>query len=340
MARVTVALIMEIVVLGAGAIGSLYGAKLAAANDVTLVGRPDHVRAITENGLRIDGIETQTVRVRGAMRVEQLKPDTLILLTTKVPATAPAIESIAPLVRDDTTIVALQNGLNSDRIARAALRGGGVVLRGISQFGAIFERPGTIRYMAKGYTILENHERSARIADVLNAAGLDCRISGNIATDVWRKLVFNCVVNPITAITGREVGQIVDPVLNRLKELVIDECVAVAAAEGIWLEQNLMAEINAAYAGSRNIVSMQQDLLRGRTTEIDYLNGAVVALGAKNGLPCPVNDGLTRIIKGMEAVSRKIAPLNFGHGLVQGASIYGKRSEKLQTSTTEYSIEK
>ena len=67
-----------------------------------------------------------------------------------------------------------------------------------------------------------------------------------------------------------------------------------------------MTEINAAYAGSRNVVSMQQDLLRSRATEIDYLNGAVVALGTKNGLQCPVNDGLTRIIKGMEAGSRKV----------------------------------
>jgi 2-dehydropantoate 2-reductase len=331
---------MEIIVLGAGAIGSLYGAKLAAANDVTLIGRPDHVRAIEEKGLRIEGIEAQTVRVRTATRLEQLKPDALILLTTKVPATASALEPVAPLVRDDTTIVALQNGLNGDRIARAAVRGRGIVLRGISQFGAIFERPGTIRHMAKGYTILENHARSARIAAVLNAAGLDCRVSANIATEVWRKLVFNCVVNPITTITGGEVGQIVDPGLSRLKQLVIDECIAVAASEGVLLEMDLMAEINTAYAGSRNIVSMQQDLLRGRSTEIDYLNGAVVALGARNGLQCPANDGLTRIIKGMEAVSRKIAPAKFARGPILGADNDGNRSEKLHAASTAHSIKK
>ena len=296
---------MEIVVLGAGAIGSLYGAKLAAANNVTLVGRADHVRAIEEKGLRVEGIEAQTVRVRAATNIEGLKPNTLILLTTKVPATATALESVAPFVRSDTTIVALQNGLDADRIAGAGLQGRGVVLRGISQFGAIFEQPGAIRYMAKGYTLLQDHERSLQIADVLTAAGLDCRITANIETEVWRKVVFNCVVNPITTILGAEVGQIVDPDLNRLKQLVIDECVAVAAAEGISLETDLMGEIDAAYAGSRNIVSMQQDLLRGRTTEIDYLNGAMVTLGARHSLSCPVNDGLTKIIKGMEAIRRK-----------------------------------
>jgi len=295
---------MQIVVLGAGAIGSLYGARLAPANDVTLVGRPDHVRAIQEKGLRIEGIETQTVSLRAATHVEYLEPNALILLTTKVPATRSALEPIAALVRDDTTIVALQNGLTSDRIARESLDGRGVVLRAITQFGAIFERPGAIRYMVSGYTLLEKHERSPRIADVLNAAGLDCRIIKDIATEVWRKVVFNCVVNPITTILRSEVGEIVDPGLDRLKQLVIDECVAVAAAEGIRLDMDFMCEINAAYAGSRNIVSMRQDLSRGRTTEIDYLNGAIVALGGRHGLECPVNSLLTAIIKAMQGAAR------------------------------------
>src|SRR5262249_48605163 len=160
--------------------------------------------------------------------------------------------------------VVLQNGLNSEQIARDMLRGRGVVLRGISQFGAIFERPGVIRYMASGYTILENHDRSSRIATVLNEAGLDCRISQDIRTEIWRKLAFNCVVNPITTIIRGNVGVIADPQLDRLKQLVIDECIAVANAEGVRLEEDLLTQVNAAYAGSNNIVSMQQDLLQHR----------------------------------------------------------------------------
>ena len=226
------------------------------------------------------------------------------MLTTKVSETTAALEPAAKQVRDDTTIVALQNGLNSDEIARDAIGNRGVVLRGITQFGAIFEQPGTIRYMVKGYTLLENHQRSARIAELFNAAGLDCRICPDIKTEVWRKLIFNCVVNPVTAILGCKVGDIVDPTLDRLKRLIIDECLAVARAEGINLEGNLLGEINAAYAGSENIVSMRQDLLRSRLTEIDYLNGAVVALGARHRLECPVNEGLTRIIKAMETASK------------------------------------
>jgi len=86
---------MQIIVLGAGAIGSLYGAKLAGGNDVTLIGRPNHVRMIEHNGLRIAGIESQTVRVTAATQIEQINPDTLIFLTTKVPATVSALEPVA-----------------------------------------------------------------------------------------------------------------------------------------------------------------------------------------------------------------------------------------------------
>lgn len=299
---------MQIIVLGAGAIGSLYGAKLAAANDVILIGRPDHAAAINSRGLRMEGLEPEVVQIRAAAAVTQINANALILLTTKVTATAAALEPIAPLVRDDTTILCLQNGLGSEEIARTALRGRGVVLRGITQFGAIFEKPGAVKYMAAGYTVIEQHPRSDRLADALTTAGLHCRISPNIVAEVWHKTVFNCVVNPITAMLGCEVGGIAQPGLDRLKQLVIDECVAVAATQGITFDVDFMREINETFAPSRNIASMQQDLLRGRPTEIDYMNGAVAALGAEHAVPCPVNRALTAIIKAMEAQARSLLP--------------------------------
>jgi 2-dehydropantoate 2-reductase len=292
---------MEIIVLGAGAIGSLYGAKLAATNDVALIGRPEHVTAINSYGLRIEGIESQVVRVRAATVLDHLGPTALIVLTTKVPDSAGALRLIAPLVRHDTTILCLQNGIGSERIARAALGDRGIVLRGITQFGAIFKSPGVIQLMARGYTLIEQHERSAGIAGILSAAGLDCRVSPNIGADVWHKLVVNCVVNPITAILGSEVGGIANPQLEPLKRLVIDECIAVAAAQGVTFETDFMREIDDFFRPSHNIASMLQDLRRGRPTEIDYMNGAVATLGAQHGLGCAVNAALTTIIKTMEA---------------------------------------
>src|SRR5438067_3070467 len=299
---------MEIIVLGAGAIGSLYGAKLAAGNDVMLVGRAEHVAAINSRGLRIEGIESQVVRVHAATSLDHLGPEALIVLTTKVPDSAAALRPIARLVRDDTTILCLQNGIGSERIARAALGSRGIVLRGITQLGATFKSPGVIQYMAGGYTLIERHQRSDRVAEVLTAAGLDCRVSPNIAHDVWHKLVLNCVVNPITAILGCEVGGIANPQLDALKKLVIDECVAVAATQGLTFEMDFLQQITEVFGPSRNIASMLQDLRRGRIPDIDYLNGAVAALGAENDVPCPVNDALAAIIKAMEERFHSLLP--------------------------------
>ena len=292
---------MEIIVLGAGAIGSLYGAKLAATNDVTLVGRAAHVAAINAKGLRIEGLESQVVRVRAVTAIETLGPNALVLLTTKVPDSATAAASLAPLVRDDTTILSLQNGLGTEDIVRRALGGRGVVLRGFTQFGGVFKEPGVIEFLARGYTVIEQHERSVEIAHVFSAANLDCRVSPDIRRDVWYKLIVNCVVNPITAILGCEVGGIANPQLEPLKRMVIDECVAVAAAQGVTLGNDFIQEIDDFFRPSHNIASMLQDLNRGRPTEIDYMNGAVAALGAQHAVACPVNGALTAIIKAMEA---------------------------------------
>jgi 2-dehydropantoate 2-reductase len=299
---------MEIIVLGAGAIGSLYGAKLAATNEVTLVGRAEHAAAINAHGLRLEGIEPQIVRIRATTAIKQIGANALILLTTKVPGSALALAPIAPLVRDDTTILCLQNGLGSEEIARIALGCRGIVLRGITQFGAIFEGPGVIRYMVPGHTLVEQHPRSDHLAGVFTSAGLDCRISPNIAHDVWHKLIFNCVVNPITALLRCEVGGIASPQLNPLKELVINECLAVAATQGLTFDVDFMEEITDVFAPSHNIASMLQDLRRGHATEIDYLNGAVAALATEQEVPCPVNQALTTIIKALEAQSRSLLP--------------------------------
>ncbi|PYJ11414.1 MAG: 2-dehydropantoate 2-reductase [Verrucomicrobia bacterium] len=294
---------MQVIVLGAGAIGSLYGAKLASANEVILIGRPEHVTAINSHGLRVEGLEPQVAPIRAATEIDQIGRDALILLTTKVTGSAAALAPIAPLLREDTTILCLQNGLGSERIARNAIDDRAVVLRGITQFGAIFERPGVIQYMAGGYTLVEQHPRSDRVAAILTAAGLDCRISPNMTADVWHKLIFNCVVNPITAILGCEVGGIANRQLDPLKRLVIDECLAVAATQGLTFDVDLMREITEVFGASPNLVSMLQDLRRGHQTEIDYMNGAVAALGAHHEVPCPVNRALTEIIKAMEASS-------------------------------------
>jgi 2-dehydropantoate 2-reductase len=289
-----------VIVLGAGAIGSVYAVKLAARHHVTVVARRDHVEAIRSDGLRLIGRETLTAHPDAVTQIDAIAPHTIVLLTTKVNASEAALAPIADLVRDDTVIVCVQNGLDSEGIARRAVRSRCLVLRAITQFGAIFQSPGLINFTASGHTLLEDGPRSAAIAGMLTAAGLDGRVSADIKTEIWRKLIFNCVINPITAITGTEVGGIADPRLDPLKQLVIDECLAVARSEGVDFAIDFRSTIAEVFGASRTIASMRQDLMRGRPTEIDHMNGAVVMRGRRAGVDCPVNAALTAIIKAMD----------------------------------------
>ncbi|MGE5244231.1 MAG: ketopantoate reductase family protein [Betaproteobacteria bacterium] len=295
----------HVVVLGAGAIGSVYAAKLSDAIDVTIVAREAHVGAILRAGLRLTGLEERTVGVRAVTALEQVEPRTLVLLTTKVNGNRAAIGSIAAGLRDDTVVLCVQNGLDGevivkDEIARRHAGCQAAVLRAVTQCGAIFLEPGLVDLKVAGETILEPHGRSREIVDLLTAAGLPARVSDRIAVEIWRKLIFNCVINPITSIAGTEVGGIANPQLDPLKRLVVDECVKVAHAVGVEFDEDLVRAVGEIYGPSRNVASMRQDLLRGRPTEIAYMNGAVVALGRRLGMECPVNSALVAMIRAME----------------------------------------
>jgi len=292
---------MNVIVLGAGAIGSVYAAKLAANHDVTVVARGAHVQAINREGLRMIGREVLTARIRATTAVDAVPPNTLVLLTTKVNDTRAAAASIAHLVRDDTIILCVQNGLHGERIVKDAIGDRSVVLRAITQFGAIFREPGVVDLKVSGYTLIEAGDRSRAIASLLTASGLDGRVSDDINVDVWRKLIFNCVINPITSIVGTEVGGIADVGLDALNQIVIDECLRVARADGVAFDIDFLRALKEVFGPSRNIASMRQDLLKGKPTEIDHMNGAVVELGRRYGIACPVNAALVTIIKAMES---------------------------------------
>ena len=292
---------MHIVILGAGAIGSIYGAKLSKHHDVTLVGGAAHVEAVQRDGLHCQGLLSETLRLRAVTRLENIEPGTLILLTTKVNNNVAAVEPIVPLLPQGVTIVCVQNGLYSEDLVKNLVKDRALVLRAITQVGGVLVRPGVVDHTVLGYTLLEQHEQSPAIAAVLTGAGLDGRIIPDIKKEMWRKAIFNCVINPTTSLLNCEVGGIVDPQLNGLKRQIIDECLAVAKADGVAFEEDFVALIDKVFAGARTIASMRQDLMKGRMTEIDHMNGAVARLGDKLGLPCPVNAALTTMIKYLEA---------------------------------------
>lgn len=296
---------MNIVVLGAGAIGCVYGFKLTARHDVTLVGTANHVRAIQEHGLRVEGkLVAATFPIKAVTELKAIEPGSLVLLTSKANSSQEAVAPIVPLLDPSVTILCVQNGLYSERLVRDLVGERATTLRAITQFGAILRGPGVIEYTVAGYTLIEEHPRAANIAAVLSESGLDGRVVPDMKYEMWRKAIFNCVINPITAITGSLVNSIVEPGLAPIKQLVIDECLAVAKADGVTFDMDPLAMIDEKFANSATIASTLQDLRKGRTTEIDHLNGAVAALGASYGIPCPVNEALTTIIKQLEAKAR------------------------------------
>jgi 2-dehydropantoate 2-reductase len=291
---------LQILVLGAGAIGSVYGAKLSKFHDVTLVGGAAHVAAIQRDGLVMQGHLDETLRLPASTTVEAIAPGTLILLTTKVNNNASAVGPIVDLLPDDATIVCVQNGLYSENIVKDLVGDRALVLRAITQVGGVLVKPGIVDNTVAGYTLLESHARAPQIAAILTQAGLDGRIVPDIRKEQWRKVIFNCVINPTTSLIRSEVGGIVDPKLNSLKRQIIDECLAVAAADGVTFEEDFVALIDRVFAGARTIASMQQDLMKGRKTEIDHMNGAVVDLGERYGIACPVNAAMTTMIRSLE----------------------------------------
>ena len=291
---------MRIIVLGAGAIGSTYGAKLSTHHDVTLIGGAAHVEAIRRDGLVMEGQTTGTLRLPAFTTVPAIEPGTLILLTAKVNNNVACVKPIVPLLTANVTIVCVQNGLYSENLVKDLVGDRALVLRAITQVGGVLVRPGVVDNTVAGYTLLESHEQSPKIAALLTEAGLDGRIVLDIKKEMWRKAIFNCVINPTTTLIGSDVGGIVDPSLNGLKRQIIDECLAVARADGVTFDEDFVALIDRVFAGARTIASMRQDLMKGRKTEIDHMNGAVVDLGKQYGIACPVNAALTTMIRYLE----------------------------------------
>jgi len=291
---------MKIIVLGAGAVGSLYGAKLSKLNEVTLVGRQEHADKVNQDGLKVTGKENTAYRLKAAVAIEKIEDNTLILLTTKVYDNKKAIEPIIKLMKKNTVILCLQNGLNSEDIVKEIVKDKCLVLRGITAVGATFLESGIIQFNNLGYTAIEKSPVSKDLAENFSKCGLKANVSENLKEDIWKKLIVNCVLNPVSAILRVDNNGISDENLNPLKKLIVDECLKVAEKDGVKFDFDFVKKINEGIKGSKNLSSMYQDIIKGKHTEIDYLNGAVVELGKKYGIKCPVNKGLVMIVKGME----------------------------------------
>lgn len=299
---------MKIAVLGAGAMGSLYGAKLSAngKNDVHLIDVwKDHIDAVNSHGLQMEEGDDVLLyeNLKGHTSSEEAGVCDLVLVFVKSTVTRTAVESNAAVFGPDTVALTLQNGLgNIEQIS--SVIGAERVIAGTTAHGATMLSPGKIRHAGKGKTIigeLGGHEsdRIRKMAAVLEDAGMETVISGNVLGRVWDKLLVNVGINALTGITKLYNGQLLDyPEIEELLEKAVSEGVAVARAKGIRLgfDDPVAHTKDLCRATAANKSSMLQDILNGRQTEIDRMNGAIVREGKALGIETPVNLALTNLI--------------------------------------------
>ncbi|MCW4035948.1 MAG: ketopantoate reductase family protein [Candidatus Bathyarchaeota archaeon] len=290
----------KVVVLGAGAIGSYYGALLSRKTDVLLIGDKSHVEKVNENGLVVSGSVEGRFPLKATAEPCEIPEGSLILLTTKAYDSEAAVTGLRGFLKPETVILILQNGLGNEEFVRGLVNPSTEVVRGLVSSGVEFLSPGRIEVKLVGETVLPKTHTGERIRQLFESCGLEARLTVDIEYEIWRKLTLNCVINPLTALFRVPNNEIVTDSLRGVRQRIVDECIRVAAEEGVELEPSLADAITNAAASYTNISSMCQDVIKGKRTEIDYLNGRVSELGRKHGVQTPVNDVFTALIRFME----------------------------------------
>lgn len=301
---------MKIAVVGAGAIGGLFGSFLhKSGEDVVFVDTNNEYVAVMQSiGLTVvrpDGDEVLKVKAAGSIEAAG-KPD-LVLFAVKSYATEQAARDCLKIIGPDTVILTVQNGLgNVETIGR--ILGRQRILAGTTAFGCAVLGPGRIKPTATGSVSIGELDGSltARLQNVVSVfakAGVEVHVSRNVDSLIWTKLLVNAGINALAAITRLTNGQLLEyEETESLQAAAVQEGVAVARAKGIqFMVDDILEHVRAiARSTYGNISSMRQDLERGAKTEVLAINGAIVEEGKKLGIPAPVNDTLTKLVKAIE----------------------------------------
>lgn len=300
---------MRICIVGAGALGSLFGGLLARAGASVCLYNPsnvEHIRAIQSAGLHIERDDSVfQVSVEATTTPEALTEADLVGIFVKAHQTAQAMHQIAPKLNRRSWVLSVQNGVGMEgEILKFVSKER--FLRGVTAQGATLLGPGRVRWAGVGPTKLGRWEGpiTPEIEDILalfRSAGIETEYSDEIERLLWEKLIINCAINPLTTLFDQPNGVIVHDIdLREIAGAVAQEVLRVARAHRVTLtEAEAVARVETvASQTAQNISSMLQDVRRGRPTEIEYINGAVVREGRRLGMPTPLNLLLTRLIAG------------------------------------------
>jgi len=290
----------HIYILGAGAVGSVYGAFLSKKNQVTLIGRASHMKAIESTGLKVVGDRVGTFSPTTSTKITEIPPNTLLMVCVKAYDLHESLAAIRSLIRKDTVVLLLQNGLGIEEEAKTATKGKGKLLRGIVGFGAEIQDPGQVQ-VSWNVTRLDNDVISKQIANTFETSDLAVLVSEQFQTDIWQKVLINCITNPLSAILRVQTAELVAPPLKPVLQAIVNECIEVGTAEGVELDSGILQLMEHQLPRYTNRTSMFQDILRGRKTEIGFLNGKIAELGNLHNIPTPINASLTDMVRFMES---------------------------------------
>ena len=305
----------KVAVVGAGAVGSYFGGMLARAGvPVTLIGRNPHIEAIHRSGLFLDSIHFQeTIHVAASTDIESLSDAEIVLVCVKSYDTDEAARNIAGHLASKTIVASLQNGV--DNVERIRGVSGIEAVATVVYVAAELSAPGHVKHSGAGSLVVgdfwtggdNSSSRSAdaqKIADLFSRAGIPCRISEDVRSELWIKLVINCAYNAISALCHAKYGPLSqNQGIQNIMRQVIEEITAVAQAmkiripyAGALTESAFKLGTTMADATS----STAQDVQRGKRTEIDSLNGYVVRQGQATGIATPANQTLYGLVKFLE----------------------------------------
>src|SRR5580700_1764143 len=295
----------RVAVVGAGAVGGYFGGMLARAGaPVMMIGRAAFVEAVKKNGLFLDTVQFQeSVRVEASTELSDVRGAEIALFCVKTTDNAATARALAPLLAPGAIVASMQNGVDNAEQIRAA--SGMEALSAVVYVAAAVPEPGRVKHVGRGDLVVgPRNPETERISALFERAGVGCRISDNIAGELWTKLTWNCALNAVSALGRAKYGQIAASAdARKVVETVVDEVLAVARAANIHPPG--LEDPKVAIAGAMKIAtqmaeafsSTAQDMNRGKRTEIDSLNGYISRRGAELGVPTPINHALFTLVK-------------------------------------------
>ncbi|HEY2383365.1 MAG TPA: 2-dehydropantoate 2-reductase [Terriglobia bacterium] len=291
--------------VGAGAVGCYFGGMLARAGvSVTLIGRANHIEAIRRDGLFLERADFQEyIPVAASTEIDAIREAGIVFLCVKTTDTETAAAAMASHLAAGALVVSFQNGVdNVERMQRAA---GIAALPAVVYVACAMSGPGRLKHNGRGDIVIGGPSSdSERIARLFESARIPCRISRNIDRELWTKLVMNCAYNAISALThARYRFLTADPAMRDVMKELIREVVAVGIAAGVVLpavEELAAAAFKLGETMATATSSTEQDITRGRLTEIDSLNGYVARRGKELGISTPVNSTVYALVKFIE----------------------------------------